>query len=150
MDQNYYIPQPFIDDFWLYSKLHCELFNSINTLIANEEYYSAVLLLFNVIELILKTFRGKDSDTFEQDINDLYSKDLLTEIEKNYLNDKDTGIRKIRNRMCHKDFYKCFIEIDGIAYSLAEMNTWQELYNKIAPNVIAIISNILSKWRCSF
>lgn len=145
MQQNYTIPNQFIDNIWYRSKFYSQLFNSVNTIIADDEYYSAMLLLFNAVELVFKSIRDKYTDNFEKDINDLYAKHLLTANEKDYLNNSDTGVRKIRNIMCHRDAYAHFIELDGIGYSLADMDTWRTLYNIIAPKVITILSNALSK-----
>ncbi len=146
MEQNYTIPNQSIDNLWCHSKFYSQIFCSINTIIADDEYYSAMLLLFNAVELVFKSFRDKYTDNFEKDIDDLYAKHLLTENEKDYLNNSDTGIRKIRNIMCHRDVYAHFIELDGIGYSLADIDTWKVLYNIIAPQVIAILTNALSKY----
>lgn len=98
----------------------------------------------NATELIFKSIRENDSYTLSNDIEWLHRHDFLSTDEFEFLND-ETGIRTLRNKMVHKDFYRYFIEIDGILYPFTEKETWNMLCEMIIPEILSIINNVISK-----
>lgn len=133
-----------IESMWLYSKNYSSLLSTVVRLRENGESYAALLVLFNMMELVFKSIREDDTHNLIDDVNWLYDNGLLTENEKQFIN-SENGVRTIRNKMTHKDCYSYCIEINDVAYPFAEKETWDIIYDLIAPNTILIISNVISQ-----
>lgn len=132
------------DNIWIYSKFYADMVATANRLFENDEPYASLVVLFNATELIFKSIRENDSYTLSNDIEWLHRHDFLSTDEFEFLND-ETGIRTLRNKMVHKDFYRYFIEIDGILYPFTEKETWNMLCEMIIPETLSIINNVISK-----
>lgn len=133
-----------LDRIWLYSKYYGEMIATAIRLNELGESYAALLILFNVMELIFKSLRESDTHNLINDIQWLHENGYLTDEEKSFLN-SENGVRNLRNKMTHKDFYEYCIEIDDKAYPFADKETWNVLYEQIAPTLIFIIYNAVSR-----
>ena len=107
------------------------------------ESYAALLILFNTMELLFKSIRETDKSNLVDDINWLKDKGYISNEEHSFLNDKDNGIRVLRNQMTHKDCYEYCIEINDKAYPFADRETWSIMFNLIFPQLLTIFYNII-------
>lgn len=85
-----------IESMWLYSKYYSNLLSTVVRLRENGESYAALLVLFNMMELVFKSIREDDTHNLIDDVNWLYDNGLLTENEKQFIN-SENGVRTIRN-----------------------------------------------------
>lgn len=136
---NYY------DNIWQYSKYYADMIAMAVRLMENDESYASLLVLFNTTEMLFKSIREDDSKNFKDDIQWMHDKDYITDEEYEFLN-SENGLRILRNKMTHKDFYQYFIEIDGILYPFTEKETWDTICELILPTTINIINNIILKY----
>lgn len=134
-----------IDHIWLYSKYYGELVASSFRLNEEQEHYAAILLLFNTLELVVKSIRENDSNNLVDDFLWLLENDYITNDEYNFLNDKNYGIRGIRNTMMHKDLYEYCIELNDKAYMFADSGTWGKIFDLVAYKIVRILSQIILK-----
>lgn len=110
----------------------------------NEEDYAAMMILFNALELVFKSVRENFKERIIDDINDLKNQGLLSEQDYIFLNNGESGVRKIRNIMTHRDAYQyVFEDADGYAMSFADDGTWATIYELYAARIIDIIVGIL-------
>lgn len=107
-----------------------------------KESYAAFLVLFNVLELICKSLRETDNGNISQDITWLADNGFFTDEEKEFLNG-ETGLRRVRNIMTHRDPYAYFFDVDGVMYSFADKETWDFAYRHYAPNIIKALFNAI-------
>ncbi len=133
-----------IESMWLHSKYYSSLLSTVVRLRESGDSYAALLVLFNMMELVFKSIREDDTHNLMDDVNWLYNNGLLTEDEKQFIN-SENGVRTIRNKMTHKDCYSYCIDINDVAYPFAEKETWDIIYDLIAPNTIWIINNVISR-----
>lgn len=131
-----------IERIWEYSRFYGNLLFSANRLSKNGESYAAFLVLFNAVELICKSLRETDESTVAQDIDWLAENGFFTEEEKEYLNG-ETGIRKIRNIITHRNPFAYFLNVNGIMYPFADMETWDFAYQQYAPKTIKALFNAI-------
>lgn len=133
------------DTIWLYSKYYANIVASAKRLNEFGENYAAMVLLFNVFELIAKSVRETDKGNLQDDIKWLAENEFINEQDEIFLNDEQNGVRKIRNLMMHRDVYQYCIEIDNVAYPFADDGTWAIMYNLLAERLIHIMATIVSK-----
>lgn len=135
-----------LDKIWQYSRYYGDmLFTSIR-LHDNEEDYAAILVLFNVMELICKSVRENYNQNLSDDLLDLKNKNILSEEDYEFLSNKEYGIREIRNIMTHRNAYQYFFEdINGKALPFAEPSTWTIIFESYAPRIIQILYDIIIK-----
>lgn len=135
-----------VDKIWQYSHYYGDMVATAVRLHLAEEDYAAMLILFNVMELIFKSVRENYSQNITDDLEYLKSKKLLSENEYMFLNNKENGVRCIRNIMMHRNAYQyCLENEDGIALPFADAGTWIIVYNLYAPKIITILENVLDK-----
>lgn len=132
-----------IDIIWRYSKYYSDMIFAVDRLGKIGEYHSALIVLFNVFELVVKSVREKDEEKLFDDINWLRYNGYINDDEKKFLDDKQSGIRQIRNIMMHRNLYKYAVELDGIGYSFADAQTWKLLYDNVASRLIGLIVKIV-------
>lgn len=135
-----------IDKIWMHSHYYGDMVSTTIRLHQTGEDYAAVMILFNSMELILKSVRENFFENFFQDLADLKNKELLTQDEYSFLDDKENGIRKIRNIMTHRDAYQyCFDNQDGNVLPFSETETWTIVYNSYAPRIVRILANVIER-----
>lgn len=134
-----------IDHIWLYSKYYGDMVASSFHLNELGESYGAIVILFNAMELIFKSIRENDKHNINDDIEWLKDNDYISSDEAAFLNDKENGVRKLRNLMTHKDLYEYCLEIDDKAYPFATKETWEYVFGMTAPQIVIIMDNAISK-----
>lgn len=132
------------ENVWLYSKYYADMIAMSVRLMENDESYASLLVIFNTLELMFKSIRENDSYNFSDDTKWMYENGYLTVDEFEYIN-SENGIRVLRNKMTHKDFYEYIIIIDEIVYPFTEKDTWDVICQSIVPKITTIINNIISK-----
>lgn len=132
------------ENVWLYSKYYADMIAMSVRLMENDESYASLLVIFNTLELIFKSIRENDSYNFSDNTKWMYKNGYLTVDEFEYIN-SENGIRVLRNKMTHKDFYEYIIIIDEIVYPFTEKDTWDVICQSIVPKITNIINNIISK-----
>jgi hypothetical protein len=140
---NKYSKEEVIDYIWQYSNYYG---NQLAFLGHVEENGSASLVyLFNLLENVLKAhiddyrYRG----SFKNVIEKSYKSGLLTKVEHDFLNNKKSGIRELRNILAHANLSKFNIRFgnEKLLYPLTENHNCQLLYQKLSN----IIFNIMLK-----
>lgn len=134
-----------IEAVWLYSRYCGDMLFAAQRLYAVNEGYAACVLLFNAIELLFKSLRQSDTGTFNEDVVDLHKRNILSDDHLDFVQNKDSGIRVIRNIMMHKDAYQYCFEVADVALPFYEPSTWISLYEDIAPKVYKMLSSAVHK-----
>lgn len=130
-----------IDYIWQYSRYYG---NQLAFLEYVEENGSASLIyLFNLLENVLKTHIDDYGETFQNVVKKSYESGLLTKVEHDFLNNKKSGVRILRNILSHANLSKFNIKFSNekVLYPLTENDNCQQLYQKISD----IIFNIMLK-----
>lgn len=131
-----------IDYIWKYSHYYG---NQIAFLGHVEENGCASLIyLFNLLENVLKAHIDDYGKTSFQDVvRESYKSGLLTKVEHDFLNNKKSGVRKLRNILAHANLSKFNIRFgnEKLLYPLTENENCQLLYQKLSD----IIFNIMLK-----
>lgn len=130
-----------IDYIWQYSHYYG---NQLTFLEHVEENGSASLAyLFNLLENILKAHIDDYGETFQNVVRKSYESGLLTKVEHDFLNNKKSGVRKLRNVLAHANLSKFNIRFgnEELLYPLTENDNCQLLYQKLSD----IIFNIMLK-----
>lgn len=135
-----------IDKIWQYSRYYGDMLFTSLRLHDNEEDYAAILVLFNVMEVICKSVRENYNQNFLDDLLDLKNKNILSEEDYEFLASKESGIRGIRNIMTHRNAYQyCLEDPDGNALPFAEPGTWTIIFESYAPRIIQSLFEIINK-----
>ncbi|MCZ6404901.1 hypothetical protein O4N82_24725, partial [Vibrio parahaemolyticus] len=127
------------DYIWQYSRYYG---NQLAFLGHVEENGSASLVyLFNLLENILKAHIDDYGETFQNVVRKSYESGLLTKVEHDFLNNKKSGVRKLRNVLAHANLSKFNIRFvnEKLLYPLTENDNCQLLYHKLSD----IIFNIM-------
>ena len=130
-----------IDYIWQYSRYYG---NQLAFLRDVEENGSASLIyLFNLLENVLKAHIDDYGETFQNVVKKSYESGLLTKVEHDFLNNKKSGVRKLRNVLAHANLSKFNVRFgsEKLLYPLTENDNCQLLYQKLSD----IIFNIMLK-----
>ncbi|MCG9736580.1 hypothetical protein L1D32_00145 [Shewanella insulae] len=130
-----------IDYIWQYSRYYG---NQLAFLERVEENGSASLVyLYNLLENVLKAHIDDYGETFQNVVRKSYESGLLTKVEHDFLNNKKSGVRKLRNVLAHANLSKFNIRFgnEEFLYPLTENDNCQLLYQKMSD----IIFNIMLK-----
>ena len=128
-----------------YSKYYCRQYIACEELFENQKGHLALFNLFALFENIMKSALNDFDDTFYNLNKRLKDKNLINELELNFLNDKKVGIRKIRNILAHANLSKYDLEIIGnkVTYPFTENETCLILYEHLSYIISGIILKIL-------
>lgn len=135
------------DYIWQYSKYYGNLLGACERIASDEEGHASLLYLFNLVEMIFKD-KLKDYDSrFIDIIKELKHRELINNLEYNFLNDNRIGIRKIRNILAHTNLSKynfVFIDEDGeLLFPLTENETCIKLYNLFSDVLFNIMLKVI-------
>lgn len=139
-----------IDEIWQYSHYYGDMLFTALRLHNDEEDYAAILVLFNALELICKSVRENYNQNFVEDLSDLMNRNILSEENYEFLVNKESGIRGIRNLMTHRNAYQyCLEDSNGNALPFAEVETWTIIFESYTPKIIQILYEIInnSQWK---
>jgi len=96
------------------------------------------------VELVFKSLLESFKGNFNQDIKALSEMGILIEAECDFFENKQYGIREIRNIMTHREAYQyCFEGPNGKAFPFIEQETWTFIFEEYAPQIIGILYNAL-------
>jgi hypothetical protein len=128
-----------------YSKYYCRQYIACEELFENQKGHLALFNLFALFENIMKSTLNDFDDTFYNLNLRLKDKNLINELELNFLNDKKVGIRKIRNILAHANLSKYDLEIigDDLTFPFTENETCLILYQHLSIIISGIILKIL-------
>lgn len=143
-----YSKEEVIDYIYQYSRYYGNLLLQ-SDLIYTEEIgaHSTLINLFNLTEIILKSKIDDYDINFYGAVKKLNEQGLINDTEEKFLNDKDTGIRKIRNIFAHSNLSKynfVFQEEPSILYPATEISTCEILYEKLSDIIYNIILKVVS------
>lgn len=91
---------------WQYSRYYGNLIGQCDTIQQKCNSHAALIYLFNLLEIILKSKVENNEVELWILINKLKEEKLISTIEHNYLNNSKNGIRKIRNIFSHNNLSK--------------------------------------------
>lgn len=131
------------DRIWQFSKYYSEMITTSVRLNEIGESYAALLILFNTMELLFKSVRQRDDTNLVNDIMWLKDNGYITDEDFSFLNDKNTGIRDLRNKMTHKDCYEYCIEMNEKAYPFADKETWDMMFELIFAPLLLIFYKVV-------
>jgi hypothetical protein len=139
-----------IDYIWQYSKYYGNLLISCEELSKEKNLngHASLIYLFNILENIIKSQIHDYDASFVKAIDKLKSKNYINNIECEFLNNKDNGIRKIRNLLAHANLSKYNIiflsEDKELLYPLTENETGIKFYDLISKIIFNLMLKIIS------
>ena len=146
-----YTKQEVIDYVWQYSEYYGNLLISCEKIAKLENFsgHATLIYLFNILENIAKSQIKKfDKIDFVDVIKKLKEKNHISEIECDFLNNKDYGIRRIRNLLAHSNLSKYNIvflfEDTKLLFPLTEDSTCRKFYEYFSD----ILFNLMLKIIC--
>lgn len=135
---------------WQYSKYYGNMLGYCEQVSQDENSrygHISLLTLFNLSEVIFKSVVGNYDDEFKKIIQELKDRNIINEIEHDFLNNEQTGIRKLRNLLAHANLSKYNIifreDTEEIMYPLTENETCEQLYEVLSPLLFNLILKVL-------
>ncbi|UYF99035.1 hypothetical protein [Halomonas sp. GD1P12] len=104
---------------------------------------ASLAYLFWMLENILKACADDFGDSFQGVVKTSYVSGLINQVEHDFLNNKTSGVRKLRNVFAHANLSKFNIKFSGdeLIYPLTENENCRLLYQRISK----VIFNIMLK-----
>ena len=139
-----------IDYIWQYSRYYGNLLISCEELSKerNLNGHASLIYLFNILENIIKSQVHDYDSSFMKVIDKLKSENYINDIEYEFLNNKDYGIRKIRNLLAHANLSKYNIiflfEDTELLYPLTENETSMKFYDLTSEIIFNLMLKIIS------
>ncbi len=128
-----------------YSKYYCRLFLNCEDMFEERKGHSALFNLFALLENITKTVLN-DFDEIYYKLNiRLKERNLINDLEYEFLNNNETGIRKIRNILAHANLSKYDLKFPNkkVTYPFTENETCLFLYDHFSIIIGGIIIKLL-------
>ena len=145
-----YTKQEVIDYIWQYSRYYGDLLISCKKIAKLENFNGHVTLiyLFNILENIIKSQVKNYELNFVHVINKLKEKNYISEIEYDFLNNNEYGIRRIRNLLAHSNLSKYNIiflfEDKKLLFPLTEDATCTKFYEYFSDILFNLMLKIIS------
>ena len=145
-----YTKQEVIDYIWQYSRYYGDLLISCKKIAKLENFNGHVTLiyLFNILENIIKSQVKNYELNFVHVINKLKEKNYISEIEYDFLNNNEYGIRRIRNLLAHSNLSKYIIiflfEDKKLLFPLTEDATCTKFYEYFSDILFNLMLKIIS------
>lgn len=133
-----------IDLVWQYSRYYG---NQLAYLSEIEENGNASLFyLFNILENIFKTALSDYDSNFQYIVKDAHKNGLINQKEHDFLNNKHTGVRRIRNLLAHANLAKfnLLFSNDESLHPIVENESCQQLYNILSDIIFNILLKVVS------
>lgn len=132
-----------IDQVWLYSRHFGNQLVYLNVI--EENGCASLIHLFNLLENIAKSRVNDYESNFQNVVKEVFNRQLLSQVEYEFLNNKINGIRKLRNILSHANLseFGFKFENDPTIYPLTENDNCQLLYSKISDIIFNIILKIV-------
>lgn len=131
-----------IDNVWLYSRYYGNQLAFLREVEGNGS--AALIYLFNLLENILKSNLSDYESSFQDIVKKSLSNGVINKIEHDFLNNKKTGIRKLRNIFAHANLSQFNVKFKGddVLYPLTENDNCQLLYSKLSDIIFNIIMKV--------
>lgn len=128
-----------------YSRYYCRLYIQCEEMFKEQNGHFALFNLFALLENITKTVLN-DFEESNYNLNvKLREENLINDLEYKFLNNNQTGIRKIRNILAHANLSKYDLKIpnEKVTYPFTENETCLILYEKLSIIISGIILKLL-------
>lgn len=131
-----------IDNVWLYSRYYGNQLAFLREVEGNGS--ASLVYLFNLLENILKSHLSDYESSFQDVVKKSFNIGVINKIEHDFLNNKKTGIRRLRNIFAHANLSQFNIRFksDEILYPLTENDNCQLLYSRLSDIIFNIIMKI--------
>ncbi|QKF77199.1 hypothetical protein [Arcobacter defluvii] len=145
-----YTKQEVIGYIWQYSRYYGNLLISCEEIIKVENFsgHDSLIYLFNILENIVKSQIKNYEQNFVKIIDELKERNYISEIEYNFLNNKEYGIRRIRNPLAHSNLSKYNIiflfEDTKLLFPLTEDATCTKFYEYFSDILFNLMLKIIS------
>lgn len=128
-----------------YSKYYCRLYIQCEDMFDERKGHFALLNLVALLENITKTVLNDFEDTYCNLNIKLKDKNLINNLEYEFLNNNKTGIRKIRNILAHANLSKYDLKIhnEKVTFPFTENETCLILYKSLSIIISGIILKLL-------
>lgn len=114
----------------------------------NSNGHAVLIYLFNILENIIKSQIHDYDSNFVKIIDKLKSKNYINDIEHDFLNNKDYGIRKIRNLLAHANLSKYNViflfENEKLLFPFTENETIIKFYDLTSKIIFNLMLKIIS------
>lgn len=142
--------QEVIDYIWQYSQYYGNLLISCEKIAKLENFngHATLIYLFNILENIVKSQVKNYELNFVHVIDELKEKNYISEIEYDFLNNREYGIRRIRNLLAHSNLSKYNIiflfEDNKLLFPLTEDTTCTKFYEYFSDILFNLMLKIIS------
>jgi len=132
-----------------YSRYYGNLLGNCENISNDNNGHASLIYLFNLLESVIKSQINDYDISFINAIKKLKTEQYINEIEYNFLNNQETGIRRIRNLLAHANLAKyniVFLNVEqDILYPLTENDSCIKLYNLVSELLFNLILKIVYK-----
>ena len=145
-----YTKEYVVDYIWQYSRYYGNLLISCEQIIKVENFggHASLIYLFNILENIVKSQIKNYEQNFVKIIDELKERNYISEIEYDFLNNKEYGIRRIRNLLAHSNLSKYNIvflfEDTKLLFPLTEDTTCRKFYEYFSDILFNLMLKIIS------
>ena len=139
-----------VDHIWQYSRYYGNLLISCEEISKEKNLngHASLIYLFNILENVIKSQLHDYDTSFIKAIDKLKSQNYINNIEYEFLNNKEHGIRKIRNLLAHENLSKYNIiflsEDEKLLYPLTENETSIKFYDLTSKIIFNLMLKIIS------
>lgn len=137
----------FYHTIWNYSKYYGELYSTSFRLYEEESGQGALLILFNLTEILLKDKLNNYVISYNDACGRFLKKGAINDLEYEFLNNKSYGIRGMRNIMTHANLMKFNLVFPDdnpeLMYPMTEDYNSVILFEKLAPKLSEILTKII-------
>lgn len=145
-----YTKSEVINYIWQHSKYYGSLLLACEEILKekNSNGHAVLIYLFNILENIIKSQIHDYDSNFVKIIDKLKSKNYINDIEHDFLNNKDYGIRKIRNLLAHANLSKYNViflfENEKLLFPFTENETIIKFYDLTSKIIFNLMLKIIS------
>ena len=140
--------QECLDYLWQYSRFYAECLWQGEMLYGEERGFSSLTVLFNCLENISRAVTNDYNSNSKTVYKKLYTMNLITEKEHNFLNEGKFSIREIRNLYAHANVMAInFLfekDVKELMWPITEDLTSRRVYEEISDILFNLIIKIVS------
>lgn len=139
-----------IDHIWQYSRYYGNLLISCENISKERDRngHASLLYLFNILENIIKSQLHDYDARFIDAIKKLKAESYINDTEYDFLNNKNYGIRKIRNLLAHENLSRYNIvflfEDKELLFPLIKNETSIKIYDLTSKIIFNLMLKIIS------
>ncbi len=130
-----------------YSKYYCRQLIECENLFECKKGHIALFNILALFENVMKSSLNDFDETFYNLNIRLRKENFINELELEFLNNKEKGIRRLRNILAHANLSKYDLVIDGneVTFPFSENETCLILYERMSNIICGIILKILNE-----